>query len=214
MLSINNLSKHYDGHLVFQGLTYTFEPGCFALCEQESTGKSTLLGIVAGLIKPDSGEVFIDGISLTKDPKHAKSRIAYVPDNTMEYPMETGRWLLEKVASDKNASIDDNVLDLASRLELTPHLDKRFEQMSTGMRRKVYLTAAAIGNPAVVVVDGATNGLDARACAVVADQFKTWAKDRVVLFVSFDFDLVQACEAATLEITRLHAALRDEAASR
>jgi ABC-type multidrug transport system ATPase subunit len=205
MLSINNLSKHYDGHLVFQGLTYTFNPGCFALCEQESTGKSTLLGIVAGLIQPDSGDVFIDGISLTKDPKHAKSRIAYVPDNTMEFPMETGRWLLEKVASERNANIDENVLDLASRLELTPHLDKRFEQMSTGMRRKVYLTAAAIGNPAVIVADGATDGLDKRACVVVADQFKIWGKDRVALFASFDFDLVQACEATTIEIANLQA---------
>ncbi|MBC7202936.1 MAG: ATP-binding cassette domain-containing protein [Pusillimonas sp.] len=205
MLSINNLSKHYDGHLVFQGLTYTFKPGCFALCEQESTGKSTLLGIVAGLIQPDSGDVFIDGISLTKDPKHAKSRIAYVPDNTMEFPMETGRWLLEKVASERNANIDENVLDLASRLELTPHLDKRFEQMSTGMRRKVYLTAAAIGNPAVIVADGATDGLDKRACVVVADQFKIWGKDRVALFASFDFDLVQACEATTIEIANLQA---------
>lgn len=205
MLSINNLSKHYDGHQVFKGLTYTFEPGCFALCEQESTGKSTLLGIIAGLIKPDSGDVFIDGISLTKDPKHAKSRVAYVPDNTMEFPMETGRWLLEKVAAEKNTNIDENVLDLASRLELTPHLDKRFEQMSTGMRRKVYLTAAAIGNPAVIVADGATDGLDKRACVVVADQFKTWAKDRVVLFASFDFDLIQACKATSLEIANLQA---------
>jgi ABC-type Na+ transport system ATPase subunit NatA len=77
--------------------------------------------------------------------------------------------------------------------------------MSTGMRRKVYLTAAAIGNPAVIVADGATDGLDKRACVVVADQFKIWGKDRVALFASFDFDLVQACEATTIEIANLQA---------
>lgn len=203
MLSIRNLSKHYDGHLVFQGLTYTFEPGCVALCEQESTGKSTLLGIIAGVIKPDSGDIYIDEISLTKDPQQAKARTAYVPDNCMEFPLETGRWLLEKVASEKNATIHENVFELASRLELTPHLDKRFEQMSTGMRRKVYLTAAAIGDPSVVVIDGATNGLDARACKALAKQFEMWSQDRVVLFASYDFELVQACNANTVEIAGL-----------
>ncbi|HBT33241.1 MAG TPA: ABC transporter ATP-binding protein [Pusillimonas sp.] len=203
MLNIKNLSKHYDGHRVFQGLNYTFEPGCFALCEQESTGKSTLLNIVAGVIAPDTGDIWINGLSLSQSPKQAKARIAHVPDNCMEFPMETGRWLLEKVASEKNAQINDTVLDLANRLELTPHLEKRFEQLSTGMRRKVYLTAAAIGHPDVVIADGPTSGLDTRACAVVAEQFKDWSQDRVVLFASHDAELVQACQANIVDIGAL-----------
>ncbi|HCN71657.1 MAG TPA: ABC transporter ATP-binding protein, partial [Pusillimonas sp.] len=180
-----------------------FEPGCFALCEQESTGKSTLLNIVAGVIAPDTGDIWINELSLTQNPQQAKARIAYVPDNSMEFPMETGRWLLEKVASEKNAQINDTVLDLANRLELTPHLEKRFEQLSTGMRRKVYLTAAAIGNPDVVIADGPTSGLDTRACAVVAEQFKDWSQDRVVLFASHDAELVQACQANTVDVAAL-----------
>ncbi len=203
MLNIKNLSKHYDGHRVFQGLNYAFEPGCFALCEQESTGKSTLLNIVAGVITPDTGDIWINGLSLTQSPQQAKARIAYVPDNCMVFPMETGRWLLEKVASEKNAQINDTVLDLANRLELTPHLEKRFEQLSTGMRRKVYLTAAAIGHPKVVIADGPTSGLDTRACAVVAEQFKDWSQDRVVLFASHDAELVQACQANTVDVAAL-----------
>lgn len=200
MLRIDNLSKRYGDHLVFQGLTHTFPPGCMALCEEDSTGKSSLLGIIAGVIAPDGGEVWIDGHSLASAPQQARARLAYVPDNCLAFPTQTGREFLLKAAAEKNVSLDDNVLDLAFRLGLEPHLDKRFEQMSTGTRRKVYLTAAALGAPAVVIADGPSSGLDAQARGVLAEVFTTWARDRVVLFASHDPELVQACNARTLNV--------------
>ncbi|GAB2897740.1 ATP-binding cassette domain-containing protein [Paralcaligenes sp. KSB-10] len=203
MLRIDNLSKRYDDHLIFQGLTHTFPPGCVALCEEDSTGKSSLLGIIAGVVAPDAGDVWIDGYSLTQSPLQAKARIAYVPDNCLTFPMQTGRGLLEKVALEKNTTLDDAVLDLAYELGLEPHLDKRFEQMSTGTRRKVFLTAAALGEPAVVIADGPSNGLDVRACSVLAEQFKTWSRDRVVLFASHDPGLVRTCGASAINIAAL-----------
>jgi len=203
MLRINHLSKRYSDHLVFQGLTHTFQPECIALCEEESSGKSSLLDIIAGVIVPDEGDVWIDGHSLTHSPLQAKARLAYVPDNCLAFPSQTGRGFLEQAASEKNVPLDDAVLELAYRLGLEPHLEKRFEQMSKGTRRKVFLTAAALANPAVVVADGPSNGLDARACAVLADLFKTWSKDRVVLFASHDSELVQACEARVVKVGEL-----------
>lgn len=203
MLRIDNLSKRYGDYLVFQGLTHTFQPGCMALCEEDSTGKSSLLGIIAGVIAPDGGDVYIDGHSLANAPQQARARLAYVPDNCMAFPTQTGREFLLKAAAEKNVSLDDSVLDLAFRLGLEPHLDKRFEQMSTGSRRKVYLAAAALGDPAVVVADGPSSGLDAQARGVLAGVFTTWARDRVVLFASHDPELVQACKARTLNVADL-----------
>lgn len=203
MLRIDNLSKRYGDYLVFQGLTHTFQPGCMALCEEDSTGKSSLLGIIAGVIAPDGGDVYIDGHSLANAPQQARARLAYVPDNCMAFPTQTGREFLLKAAAEKNVSLDDRVLDLAFRLGLEPHLDKRFEQMSTGSRRKVYLAAAALGDPAVVVADGPSSGLDAQARGVLAEVFTTWARDRVVLFASHDPELVQACKARTLNVADL-----------
>ncbi|RTZ39243.1 ATP-binding cassette domain-containing protein [Candidimonas sp. SYP-B2681] len=205
MLRIDNLSKRYGDHLLFQGLTHTFPPGCVALCEEGSTGKSSLLGIIAGVIAPDAGDVWIDGHSLIKTPLQAKARMAYIPDNCLAIPKQTGRRLLEQVALEKNTILDDAVLDVAYKLGLEPHLDKRFEQMSTGTRRKVFLTAAALGQPAAVIADGPSDGLDARARAVLAAQFKTWSRDRVVLFASHDAELVQACGASTINVAALDA---------
>lgn len=203
MLRIDNLSKRYGDYLVFQGLTHTFTPGCVALCEEDSTGKSSLLGIIAGAVAPDDGDVWIDGHSFTHAPQQARARLAYVPDNCLAFPTLTGRELLRQVADEKQVPLDAAVLDLACRLGLEPHLDKRFEQMSTGTRRKVYLTAAALGNPAVVIADGPSSGLDAQARTVLADVFKTWAQDRVVLFASHDAELVEACGASTVNVADL-----------
>lgn len=203
MLRIDNISKRYGDYLVFQGLTHTFSPECVALCEEDSTGKSSLLGIIAGAIAPDSGDVWIDGHSLIHAPQQAKSRLAYVPANCLQFPALTGRALLEQVALEKNATVDDAVLDLAYRLGLEPHLDKRFEQMSTGSRRKVFLTAAALGDPAVVIADGPSDGLDAQARGVLADVFRVWSQDRVVLFASHDPELVQACGARSINVAVL-----------
>ncbi|MGX5658230.1 ABC transporter ATP-binding protein [Castellaniella ginsengisoli] len=203
MLRIDNLTKRYGDHLVFQGLNQAFGPGCVALCEEESTGKSTLLSIVAGMIAPDAGDVRIDGHSVVREPLLAKARLAHVPDDCLGLPSLTGRGLLEQVAVEKHAALDEDVLDLARRLGLEPHLDKRFDQMSTGTRRKVFLTAAALGDPAVVVADGPGNGLDAQARAVLAGQFRLWARDRVVLFASHDAELVRACGARVVDVAAL-----------
>lgn len=203
MLRIDNLSKRYGDHFIFQGLTQTFPPGCMALCEEDSTGKSSLLGIIAGVIQADAGDVWIDGHSLNHASLQAKTRLAYVPENCLAFPTQTGRGLLEQVAQEKNTSVGEAVLDLAYRLGLEPHLDKRFEQMSTGTRRKVFLTAAALGEPAVVIADGPSDGLDKQARNALAEQFQIWSQDRVVLFASHDAELVKACGAKAMNVAEL-----------
>ncbi|MFT0533732.1 ATP-binding cassette domain-containing protein [Castellaniella hirudinis] len=200
MLRFENLGKRYGDHLVFDGLTAAFSAGCIALCEADSTGKSSLLRIVAGAMAPDAGEVWIDGHSLAQAPRLARARLAYVPEDCLADPAQTGRGLLAQVALGKNTRVDDSALDLADRLGLGPHLDKPFEQMSTGTRRKVFLAAAAIGHPAVVVADGPGDGLDTQARRALAAQFSTWAKDRVILFASHDAELVQACATARFNL--------------
>jgi heme-transporting ATPase len=195
MLRFENLSKRFDERVIFQGLHHTFGAGCVALCDENGSGKSTLLAILAGAIDADEGEVWIDGQSLCTDPLKAKSALAYVPDDCMAYPFQSGRAFLELVASTKKTTVDTRTLDLADRFGLAPHLDKRFEQMSLGTRKKIFLTATMLGDPAVVIADEPGNGLDAAARAVLIDLFKNLAKDSVVFFSSHDLRLAQACEA-------------------
>ena len=186
-----------------EGLHYASGAGCVALCDQNGSGKSTLLGILAGAIDADEGEVWLGGHSLRTGPLKAKSAMAYVPDDCMAYPFQTGRAFLELVASAKKTIVDTRTLDLAEQFGLAPHLEKRFEEMSLGTRKKFFLTAATLGKPTVVIADEPGNGLDAAARAVLVDLFRTLAVDSAVFFSSHDPALVRACEAKTTRFADL-----------
>jgi heme-transporting ATPase len=198
MLRFENLCKRYDEHLVFQGLHYSTGAGCVALNDETGTGKSTLLGILAGAIRADEGEVWIDGHSLRTAPLEAKSALAYVPDDCMDHPQQTGRDYLERMTSTSNAAVDSRTLDLAHRFGLAPHLDKRFEQMSFGTRKKLFLTAAAMGKASVILADDPGGGLDAAARAALIELFTTLAANRTVFFSTYDMALARACDARTI----------------
>ena len=198
MLRFENLCKRYDERVIFQGLRYSAGTGCVALNDESGSGKSTLLGIIAGEIEPDHGEVWIDGHSLRSAPLAAKSLLTYVPDDCMPYSLQTGREYLERVAANRKTDVDSRTLDLADRFGLTPHLEKRFEQMSFGTRKKIFLTAAALGDVKVVIADEPGAGLDAPARAVLIDLFRTLGEDRTVFFSSYDVDFSQACGAKVI----------------
>jgi ABC-2 type transport system ATP-binding protein len=203
MLRFENLCKRYGERIIFQGLRYSAGAGCVALNDESGSGKSTLLGILAGTIEADQGEIWIDGHSLRTAPLEAKSALAYVPDDCMPDSLETGRDYLERVASTRNTAVDSRTLDLADRFGLVPHLEKRFEQMSFGTRKKIFLTATSVGKTAVVIADEPGGGLDAAARGVLVELFRTLAGDRTVFFSSYDSALVRACDARMIGLAEL-----------
>ncbi|ASW02702.1 ABC transporter ATP-binding protein [Paraburkholderia aromaticivorans] len=203
MLRFDNLSKRYSERLIFQGLHHDMACGCVALNDESGSGKSTLLGILAGTIEPDTGEVWLGGHSLRTAPLAAQSALTYVPEDCMTYPDQTGRAYLNNVASARQTALTRDTLDLAERFGLTPHLDKRFEQMSFGTRKKIFLTAAVLGETRVLIADEPVGGLDAAARAVLVDLFKTLARTRTVFFSSYDTVFTDACAARSVNFADL-----------
>jgi ABC-2 type transport system ATP-binding protein len=174
MLRFDNLCKRYGERTVFHGLHYSASAGCVALNDESGSGKSTLLGILAGEIEADAGEVWLGGHSLRTAPLAAKSALTYVPEDCLTYPLETGREFLERVAAQRQTALGNHSLELADRFGLTPHLEKRFEQMSFAAAR-----------------------------AVLIDLFKQLGQDRVVFFTSYDAAFTQACEAKAISFADL-----------
>jgi ABC-2 type transport system ATP-binding protein len=203
MLRFDNLSKRYDERLIFQRLRYDTASGCVALNDESGSGKSTLLGILAGTLEPDTGEVWLGGHSLRHAPLAAQAVLTYVPEDCMTYPDQTGRTYLNHVAAARNTSVTSDTLDLAERFGLTPHLDKRFEQMSFGTRKKFFLTSAVLGDTRVLIADEPVGGLDASARGVLADLFRELARTRTVFFSSYDAAFTEACEARSVDFAAL-----------
>ncbi len=204
MLRFKNLGKRYGDHVVFDCLTYAAPAGCFALTDEPGSGKSTLLSVLGGAQDASVGEIWIDDYSLQAAPQYAKARLSYIPEDCMPDPLITGREYLASIASYRQADADTQTLDLAHRFGLDPHIEKRFEQMSFGTRKKFFLSATLLGEQAVLIADEPSAGLDAPARAVLADLFTLLGRTRTVFFTSYDTALTSACDATELSFSNLH----------
>ena len=144
----------------------------YAFLGPNGAGKTTSLRMIAGLLKPDSGDILIDGISLATDPVAAKRPLAYVPDDPVLYgklrPMEhlefvAALWGLPSTAAQQRAE------ELLQTLGLWSKRDGYIESFSRGMKQKLALAAALVHEPALMLLDEPLTGLDAAAARLVKD---------------------------------------------
>ena len=203
MLRFDNVSKSYGSRLVLQDRTGRFAPGAFALRGPNGIGKSTLLRVLAGVDEADGGDIVIDGRSLRAHPADAKARLSYAPDECPVYPFVTGRELLAFVAWAKRCAMSDNVGSIVERFGLGRHLDTRCGAMSLGTQKKLMLAAAWIGDPAVLLLDEPSNGLDADARAVLIDLLAAQRETSVVFMSTHDKAFAEAIGAAVVEFETL-----------
>ncbi|MDP3332497.1 MAG: ATP-binding cassette domain-containing protein [Methylococcaceae bacterium] len=95
MLRFDKVNKAFGNKQILQNLSRHFSRGAFALRGPNGIGKTTLLSVLAGIVQPDAGEIWIAGHSLNGEGVAAKSQLSYVPDECPIYPFMTGRELLK-----------------------------------------------------------------------------------------------------------------------
>jgi ABC-2 type transport system ATP-binding protein len=177
-LEIRGLVKRFDRPAV-DGLDLTVRSGEFyALLGPNGAGKTTTLRMIAGLVRPDAGSIYVAGIDALADPVAAKRVMAWISDEPMIYDKLTPREYLEFVAG--LWGIDPAVAqaraeELLSWLDLKPHAQERCEGFSKGMRQKVALAGALVHDPRVIILDEPLTGLDAGS----ARQVKSVLRERV-----------------------------------
>ena len=203
MLRFDNVCKSYGTRTVLHERTGRFAPGAYALRGPNGIGKSTLLRVLAGVDDADDGDIVIDGHSLRAQPAAAKARLSYAPDECPVYPFVTGRELLEFVAWAKRCAVPDDVLDIVARFGLARHLDTRCGAMSLGTQKKLMLAAAWIGDPAVLLLDEPSNGLDADARTVLVALLAARRATSVVFMSTHDKAFADAVGAAVVEFEAL-----------
>jgi ABC-2 type transport system ATP-binding protein len=131
----------------------------YALLGPNGAGKTTTLRMVAGLLRPDAGEIHIFGIDALADPISAKRIVAWLP----------GLWSVDPPAAQKRAD------DLLQLLDLSENRNQRCESFSRGMKQKTALACALIHDPKLLILDEPLTGLD----AAVARQVKDLLQQRV-----------------------------------
>ncbi len=171
-LDVRGLTKRFDRPAV-DGLDLTVRAGEFySLLGPNGAGKTTTLRMVAGLLKPDAGDISVFGINRLTDPVAAKQIMAWVSDEPMIYDKLTPYEYLEFVAGLWNidaATAEASAGDLINWLGLQPHANERCESFSRGMRQKVALAGALVHDPRLIILDEPLTGLDAGSARQVKD---------------------------------------------
>lgn len=164
-IQIKNLSKVYpDGHKALNGLDLVIEPGMFGLLGPNGAGKTTLMRIMTLLQSATSGTVYFDDYDIAKDRKAIRSVLGYLPQDfrffeklkTWEF-LDYGAGLAGIKGVRKRGQIVDEMLHKVGLFEAR---DRWANRLSGGMKRRLGIAQAIIGNPKVIIVDEPTTGLD------------------------------------------------------
>jgi len=164
MLEIDDIHKHLGGRSVLDGIHLTGAPGeVIVLTGGNGSGKTTLLRIVAGIIQPSRGRVRICGCDIERDPVRARTQLGYVPDTLDAFPeLLVSELIALVVALKQSARGSVPRLDplWRERLGVASIWGQRLRSLSFGQGKRVALLAALIGDPALLVLDEPSNGLD------------------------------------------------------
>ena len=196
MIETIGLTKHYGTKTAVNGLDLSVAPGeVLGFLGPNGAGKSTTVKILTGMIKPSIGTARVAGYDVVKDPLEVKRRIGYVPEAGALFEALTGREYLAMVTVLKSldaAASGTRIEELMGLFGLADQADARMSEYSKGMKQKVLISAALLGNPDVLFLDEPLNGLDTNAAAVVKQLLREFvAANRTVLFCSHILEVVE-----------------------
>ncbi len=167
MIELTNVTKTYAGGVqALGGINLTIDGGMFGLVGPNGAGKTTLMRILAGLLRPTTGQACVFGHDLAtmRGKLAAKALLGYLPQELGFYPMLTGREFLDYVAILKGVT-DGNIRrrqidELLEQVRLTDVANRRLKTYSGGMKRRIGIAQALLGEPKLLIVDEPTVGLD------------------------------------------------------
>jgi lipooligosaccharide transport system ATP-binding protein len=163
----HELSKSYGERVAVDGIDFGVEPGvCFGFLGPNGAGKTTTMKMIYGLATVDRGELTVLGLDARRDRREIKSRIGVVPQETnLDGDLTVRENLLQQaryfgIDRDRAAERTGELLEFAL---LTDRADDRIQGLSGGMKRRLLISRALIGEPELVVLDEPTTGLDPQA---------------------------------------------------
>ncbi len=206
MIETRNLSKHYGDLAAVNGITFTVEPGqVLGFLGPNGAGKSTTMKMIAGFLAPSSGTAKVCGYDVVNDPIAAKRVVGYLPEGAPSYGEMTPRQFLNFVADVRGltgAKRAQRIDDVIERLHLHSVLEQSIETLSKGFKRRVGLAQAIVHDPAVLILDEPTDGLDPNQKFEVRSLINAMAKDKTIVVSTHILEEVQSVCSRAIIIAR------------
>ncbi len=193
-ITVKNLTKIYGEQKAVDNISFTVNKGeIVGFLGPNGAGKSTTMKMITGYLQPDSGDITVSNVDVTKDPLAAKKKVGYLPEsNALYYDMYVKEYLdfvadIHSIGNKKEAI--NNVIE---QVGLTKEKTKKIGQLSKGYKQRVGLAAALLHNPEVLILDEPTSGLDPNQIIEIRNVIKEQGKDKLVLFSSHILQEVEA----------------------
>lgn len=203
MIETINLSKIYkDGTVALDSVSFTFSGKVLTLLGRNGAGKTTLTRILSTQLLPTSGKAFVEGYDVVKDAKKVRKMIASIPQEAqpigMASPLEhVAMFLTAKGLSLKEA--EETARKALKEVGLWEVKDKSSDELSGGMKRKIFVTMALASNSELVFLDEPTTGLDPYSRTEIWSVLKTM-KSKIVLTTHY----MEEAEELSEEVILLH----------
>ena len=188
MIAFHGLSKSYGELAAVRALNLAVGRGeVFGFLGPNGAGKTTTIRMMMGILVPSQGRVVIDGLDCRTERVAVKRRVGYLPDNPIFYDYLKGREILVFVGEmhgQSRAEASERAAVLLRDLGLDDAGEEFAVNYSTGMKKKLGLACALIHDPAVLILDEPTNGLDPRAQREVQERLLRSAAEGRTIFLS------------------------------
>lgn len=183
-LKIENLSKHYGSKIAVNDFSVVLHEGVHALLGANGSGKTTLMRMLCDVLKPTSGTIFADGTSVAVMGEQYRELLGYLPQNFGYYPNFSGWDFMMYLAALKGLpkiTARERCEELLRSVGLYEVRHKKIKTYSGGMRQRIGIAQALINDPAILVLDEPTVGLDPKERVKFRNIISNLSGDKIVL---------------------------------
>ena len=188
MIAVENLVKRYGQFTAVNGVSLDVQPGeIHGFLGPNGAGKTTTLRMIAGLLKPTSGRVVVNGHDVAGDPDLAKRSLGFIPDRPFIYEKLTAGEFLHFHAGlygIDGEGVKERVHEMLDLFELRRWENELVESFSHGMKQRLVMCAAFLHRPRAVAVDEPMVGLDPRGAGLIKDVFRRMSERGVAILMS------------------------------
>ena len=183
-LELKDLTKKYKEKIAVNHVNAVFQPGTYGLLGANGAGKTTLMRMICNVLTPSSGEITMDGNCIHTMGENYRSLLGYLPQNFGYYPDYTAKEFMHYIAALKGIpkpAARKQTKQLLELVSLASVADQKIKTFSGGMKQRLGIAQAVLGNPKLLILDEPTAGLDPKERVRFRNLIADFAKDKIVI---------------------------------